>query len=183
MTKVEIPSPSDADLIARAQSGEIEAFGELYARYLDPIFRYIRTRVDETADAEDLCEAVFLSTFEALDRYQERGHPFSAYLYQVARNQLADHYRTREIRVDLEQVSEPAAADADPEATYAQRERVLDAVHSLGKLRDDYQEVIRLRVILALPTSTVAMWMDRSPGPVRVLLHRALVALREELDG
>lgn len=183
MSKVENPSSSDADLIARAQSGEIEAFGELYARYLDPIYRYIRTRVDKTADAEDLCEAVFLSTFEALDRYQERGHPFSAYLYQVARNRLADHYRTREIRVDLDQVSEPAAADADPEAAYAQRERVLDAVHSLRKLREDYQEVIRLRVILELPTSTVAMWMDRSPGAVRVLLHRALVALREELDG
>ena len=183
MSKVEIPSPSDADLIAQAQNGQIEAFGKLYERYLDPIYRYIRTRVDEAADAEDLCEAVFLRTFEALDRYQERGYPFSAYLYQVARSQLADFYRTHVVGVDLEQVPEPAAEDADPEAAYAQRERALDAVHSLGKLRDDYQEVIRLRVILELPTSTVAMWMDRSPGAVRVLLHRALIALREELDG
>ncbi|MCH8095003.1 MAG: sigma-70 family RNA polymerase sigma factor [Chloroflexi bacterium] len=183
MSKVEIPSPSDAELIARAQSGDDEAFGDLYVRYLDPIYRYLRIKVDEAADAEDLCEAVFLRTFEALDRYQERGHPFSAYLYQVARSQLADFYRTHVVGVDLEQVPEPAAEDADPEATYAQRERALDAVHSLGKLRDDYQEVIRLRVILELPTSTVAMWMDRSPGAVRVLLHRALIALREELDG
>lgn len=182
MSEPDTPIPSDAELIAQAQSGEIEAFGELYARYLDPIFRYIRSRVDETVDAEDLCEAVFLRTFEALDRYQERGHPFSAYLYQVARNQLADHYRTREIPVDLEQVSEPTASDADPEAAYAQRERVLDAVRSLGTLREDYQEVIRLRIVLELPTSTVAVWMDRSPGAVRVLLHRALIALRQELD-
>ena len=124
-----------------------------------------------------------MRTFEVLDRYQERGHPFSAYLYQVARNLLADNFHTQEVRVDREQVSEPAAPDADPKADYAQRERALHAVDSLGQLQEDYQDVIRLRVVLELPTSTVAMWMDRSPGAVRVLLHRALVALREELDG
>jgi len=183
MSETDTPSASDAELIARVQSGDIEAFGGLYARYLNLIYRYIQTRVDDAADAEDLCEAVFLRTFEALDRYEERGHPFSAYLYQVARNQLADHYRTQDVRVDLEQIAEPVAEELTPEAAYAQRERVLDVVHTLGKLREDYQEVIRLRVILELPTSTVAMWMDRSPGAVRVLLHRALVAMREELDG
>jgi RNA polymerase sigma-70 factor (ECF subfamily) len=183
MSEIEALLPSDADLISRAQSGEIDAFGELYSRYLDPIYRYIRSRVDENSDAEDLCEAVFLRTFEALDRYQERGHPFSAYLYQVARNQLADHYRNQEIWVDLEQVAKPASVDGDPEAAIARHEKLMDVVVSLGKLREDYQEVIRLRVILELPTSTVAMWMDRSPGAVRVLLHRALAALREELDG
>ena len=183
MSETNTPSASDAELIARSQSGELEAFGELYARYLNPIYRYIHSRVNEVADAEDLCEAVFLRTFEALDRYEERGHPFSAYLYQVARNQLADHYRTQDVRVALEQVAEPIAGDMDPEAAYALQERVLDVINSLGSLREDYQEVIRLRVVLELPTATVAMWMNRSPGAVRVLLHRALVALREEVDG
>lgn len=183
MNESDTLTPSDAELISRAQSGEIEAFGELYGRYLDPIYRYIRSRVDETSDAEDLCEAVFLRTFEALDRYQERGHPYSAYLYQVARNQLADHYRSQEILVDLEQVAKPASRDAEPEAAIMRHEKLMDVAISLGKLREDYQEVIRLRVILELPTSTVAMWMDRSQGAVRVLLHRALAALRKELDG
>ncbi len=183
MSEFEATFPTDADLINRAQSGEIEAFGELYSRYLDPIYRYVRSRVEETADAEDICEAVFLRSFEALDRYQERGHPFSAYLYQVARSQLADHHRTKEIWVDLEQVAKPAAPNGDPEAAVALNERLMDIVVAMGNLPDDYQEVIRLRVILELPTSTVAMWMDRSPGAVRVLLHRALSALREALDG
>lgn len=183
MNESETLTPSDAELISRAQSGEIEAFGELYGRYLDPIYRYIRSRVDETSDAEDLCETVFLRTFEALDRYQERGHPYSAYLYQVARSQLADHYRSQEILVDLEQVAKPASPDADPETAIMRHEKLMDVAVSLNKLREDYQEVIRLRVILELPTSEVAMWMDRSQGAVRVLLHRALAALREELDG
>ena len=124
-----------------------------------------------------------MRTFEALDRYQERGHPYSAYLYQVARSQLADHYRSQEILVDLEQVAKPASPDVDPEAAVMRHEKLMDVAVSLGKLREDYQEVIRLRVILELPTPTVAMWMDRSQGAVRVLLHRALAALRKELDG
>jgi len=183
MSETDNPSASDAELIFRVQSGEMEAFGELYSRYLDSIYRYIQTRVDEAADAEDLCEVVFLRTFEALDRYEERGHPFSAYLYQVARNQLADHYRTQDVRVALEQVAEPISDELDPEDAYALQERVLDVINSLGNLREDYQEVIRLRVVLELPTATTAMWMDRSPGAIRVLLHRALVALREDVDG
>ncbi len=103
-----------------------------------------------------------MRTFEALDRYQERGHPFSAYLYQVACNQLADHYRTQEVLVDLEQVAKPAPPDTDPEAAILRHEKLMDVAISLGKLQRDYQEVIRLRVILELPTSAVAMWMDQN---------------------
>jgi RNA polymerase sigma-70 factor (ECF subfamily) len=96
---------------------------------------------------------------------------------------LADHYRTQDVRVALEQVAEPISDELDPEDAYALQERVLDVINSLGNLREDYQEVIRLRVVLELPTATTAMWMDRSPGAIRVLLHRALVALREDVDG
>ena len=71
---------SDAELIDLAQRGESEAYGELYRRYLDPIYRYIRIRVGEDRLAEDLSEMVFLRSFESLGKYKERGHPFSAYL-------------------------------------------------------------------------------------------------------
>ena len=65
------PLPADAELIAQAKAGQIEAFGELYQRYLDPIYRYIRIRVAEDNIAEDLTELVFLRAFEALRRYKE----------------------------------------------------------------------------------------------------------------
>ena len=68
---------SDADLVARARVGEAEAFGQLYLRYFDPIFRYVRTRLPEAPDAEDMAETVFLRAFQALPGYRERGWPFS----------------------------------------------------------------------------------------------------------
>lgn len=175
------PLPADAELIAQAKAGQIEAFGELYQRYLDPIYRYIRIRVAEDNIAEDLTELVFLRAFEALSRYKERGKPFSAFLYQVARNLLVDHYRQQKREVPLEDADDMAATDSTIDEHIMRSERIEMLQRVMVDLRPDYQEVIRLRVILALPTATVAEWMGRSEGAVRVLLHRALNSMRERL--
>lgn len=175
------PLPADADLIAQAKDGQVEAFGELYQRYLNPIYRYIRIRVAEDNIAEDLTELVFLRAFEALDRYKERGKPFSAFLYKVARNLLVDHYRQQKREVPLEVVDDMAVTEASIDEHVIRSERKVMLQQTMADLRPDYQEVIRLRVILALPTETVALWMGRSEGAVRVLLHRALRAMRERL--
>jgi len=170
---------SDAELIALAQRGESEAFGELYRRYLDPIFRYLRVRVSDSGLAEDLSEMVFLRAFESVGSYKERGHPFSAYLYRVARNLLVDHYRRRE-EVPLDQEPELAGAD-DVAGEVGRRDQLRSVLAALRLLPQDHQEVIRLRVVLGLTTAEVASWMGRSEGAVRVLLHRALKSLREQL--
>jgi RNA polymerase sigma-70 factor (ECF subfamily) len=175
------PLPADAELIAQAKAGQIEAFGELYKRYLSPIYRYIRIRVAEDYIAEDLTELVFLRAFESLQRYKERGRPFSAFLYQVARNLLVDHYRQQKRELPIEAADDLAGTDATVEEHIMRSERIEMLQRAMVDLRPDYQEVIRLRVILALPTATVAEWMGRSEGAVRVLLHRALNSMRERL--
>jgi RNA polymerase sigma-70 factor (ECF subfamily) len=172
----------DADLISRAQSGDVDAFGELYQRYVDPIYRYIRMRVRETRTAEDLTEMVFLRSFEALPKYRERGHPFSAYLYRVARNALVDHYRSNRGDVSLEESLLDEGEQAPLEDGLIGQDRDLAIRTALASLPPDYQEVIRLRVAMALPTLEVAEWMRRSEGSVRVLLHRALKALRKKVE-
>lgn len=172
---------NDAELIARAQAGEVKAFGELYQRYLDLIYRYIRVRVAEDRVAEDLTEVVFLRSFEALGRYKERGRPFSAFLYQVARNLLVDHYRQKKEEISIEDANQMATSTPTVDEQVIQSERIREIGHALTSLPSDYQEVIRLRVILALSTAEVAAWMGRSEGAIRVLLHRALTALRRRL--
>jgi RNA polymerase sigma-70 factor (ECF subfamily) len=174
--------PEDSELISRAQSGEVEAFGELYKRYLDTIYRYIRVRVSEDLIAEDLTEIVFLRSYERLERYKERGLPFSAFLYRVARNLLVDHYRQQQgdallEDVDRIEISEPALEDR-----VITSESIQEVQKALTSLPADYQEIIRLRVILDLPTTTAAAWIGRSEGAVRVLLHRALKALRVRMS-
>jgi len=172
----------DATLVARAQSGETEAFGELYERYVDQIFRYVRTRVSEAKDAEDLTETVFVRSFEALDGYEERGHPYSAFLYQVARNVLVDHYRKPAEEQGLDDIGPLVSTAPELERRIVEDQQVRAIRRAMDRLSDDYQEVIRLRVLLSLPTAAVADWMDRSEGAVRVLLYRALKSLRKEVE-
>jgi RNA polymerase sigma-70 factor (ECF subfamily) len=172
---------SDADLVARARAGQAEAFGELYLRYFDPIFRYLRTRLPEAQDAEDMTETVFLRAYQALPSYRERGWPFSAFLYQVARNALTDHYRQQRHEAELEAVETSGTPVRALDEDLARMEQVASLQRMMAELPPDYQEVIRLRVLLSLPTETTAQWMARSEGAVRVLLHRALESLRKRM--
>jgi RNA polymerase sigma-70 factor (ECF subfamily) len=93
---------TDAQLIERAKRGDHQSFGKLYERYIDAMFRYVRSRVDDVQTAEDITEAVFLRSFEAISKYREKGLRYSAYLYQVARNLLIDHYRRGDDTVPIE---------------------------------------------------------------------------------
>ena len=63
-----------------------------------------------------------------------------------------------------------------------QNDRVREVQRAMDGLPNDYQEVIRLRVLMEMPTPEVAEWLDRSEGAIRVLLHRALNALREAVN-
>jgi RNA polymerase sigma-70 factor (ECF subfamily) len=177
-------NPSDAELIAAAKDGEASAFGVLYERYMELIFRYVRGRVSNVRDAEDITERVFLNAFESLDGYRERGRPYSAFLYQVARNAIIDSYRDSSNEHDLEipeRIRDPSADEPDDMLVQAERVEAIKA--AMAQLSEDYQEVIRLRVLLSLPTSQAARWLKRSEGAVRVLLYRALKALREKMEG
>jgi len=182
MNEVDLSQLPDADLITRAKRGDTECFGQLYERYVDQIYRYVRSRVSDDRDAEDLTENIFVRSYESLETYEERGWAYSAFLYQVARNLLVDHYRQAGSDQPLD-ASEPLESEGPGlEQRLSEQEDVIRINKAMVELPDDYQEIIRLRVLLDLPTSTAAEWMDRSEGAARVLLHRALKALRQGLE-
>lgn len=175
------PDRDDGELVRAAKSGDTDAFGELYRRYLDPIYRFIRSRVSTETDAEDITEIVFLKAFESLDRYEERGAPFGAFLYQVARNMLVDYYRSAEPLEALDAAEPHSDSGPGAEKRLIDQESVNKVEAALATLPEHYQEVIRLRLMMDLPTDQVAAWMNRKPNSVRVLQHRALKALKEAL--
>lgn len=176
--EVQPSSATDGDLIRRAQAGDREAFGEIYRRYVSRIYGYIRLRVSTVHETEDLTEMVFLKTFESLGRYQDRGTPFAAYLYKIARHAVIDSYRSPDSSVPLDAMEDHADDVPGAETSLVDREQEDQTMAALSRLPGRYQEVIRLRVLLDLPTETVAAWMGARPTTIRVLLHRALKALR-----
>jgi RNA polymerase sigma-70 factor (ECF subfamily) len=179
MGEAATPNQDDASLIARAQAGEVEAFGVLYERYFDLVFRYLRTRISDDREAEDISAGVFLRAFQALGRYRERGWRFSAFLYSIARNSLVDHFRRHREEIQVEDLEGALGTGGGLDEELGSRESLYRLREMLAALPSDYQEVIRLRVILGMSTTEVARWMRRSEGAVRVLLHRALRAARK----
>lgn len=171
----------DSELISRAQDGSTDAFGELYERHAPAIFRYLYAHLDSRLDAEDLTGEVFLKAWQALPKYTERGIPFLAFLFRIARNALIDHYRrSRPPETSASDDYGLTLEDSSPGPAEVISDRIEheDLIKIMGQLREDYRTVLTLRFISELSPDETAQIMQRSPGAVRVLQHRALNALR-----
>lgn len=175
----------DVQLLKIAKEGEPEAFGELYERYSQVIFRFFYANLNNRYDAEDLTEEVFLRALRSLPKYRDQGFPFPAFLFRVAQNALVDHYRrsgrsAHDVSTDEEIQIRDDKPDPSDSATKNLQQQELRQV--LEQLREDYRNVLVLRFLNDLTPEETAQVMDRSVGAVRVLQHRALAALRNLLD-
>lgn len=174
----------DHELIKKAQHGDIEAFGDLYENHAPVVFRYLFSHLDSRMDAEDLTGEVFLKAWQSLPKYIERGVPFLAFLFRIARNVLVDHYRQNN-RVESTDPDEmdgyKEEGTSEPGEVVGSRMEHQRIIKVLGRLRPDYQSVLMLRFISELSPEETAKVMNRSVGAIRVLQHRALAALREEI--
>jgi RNA polymerase sigma-70 factor (ECF subfamily) len=172
------PTESDADLVARALQGDSGAFGVLYDRYLNPLFRYVYYRVADRMEAEDLTGVVFLKAWESLRRLDPERIHFRAWLYRIAHNTVIDHLRTRKATISLEQVSLQHQSPTPEEGVQAAHEAARLA-RAISKLSPDQQQVIACRFVAGISHAETAEIMNLTEGNVRVLQHRALKRLKE----
>ena len=169
----------ERNLIQCAQQRDTEAFGELYRRHFDQIFRYVLARVGEEALAEDLTGDVFVRALEALERYEDRGVPFSAWLYKIANARVIDHWRRARwagVSIDAERISIAVEAPSADVLAYK------FLAESLKKLTSEQQEVIVLKFIEGYSIAEVAQRTGRSKGAVKSLQHRALASLARLME-
>ncbi len=171
---------ADAALVQAAQAGDVRAFGELYERYRQPLYRYCLARTDSIHEAEDLVSEVFLKAMESLARYRDQGLPFIAFLYRVARNAAIDRSRRDKGASLFEMTVEPRSA-VDLEGD-AMRSFEMDAVlGALRKIKPEYREVILLRFIEGYSAADVATLLQKAEKAVWNLQQRGLDRLRNEL--
>lgn len=89
------------DLVERAQAGEADAFGRLYDQYSDTVYRYIYYRVGGKATAEDLTSETFLRALRRISTFTWQGRDFGAWLVTIARNLVADHFKSSRFRLEV----------------------------------------------------------------------------------
>jgi RNA polymerase sigma-70 factor (ECF subfamily) len=172
----------EAMLVQKAIGHDAEAFGRLYDMHVDRVYRNIYYRVGNEADAEDLTQQVFFKAWQAIDRYKKMASPFIAWLMTISHNLVVDFYRTRKDKAYLE--AEVLADDSAPspersaEASFEQQ-RLRRAILQLG---GDEQQVVILRFIEGFEFAEIASLLKKKEGNIRVILHRALVKLRNILE-
>ena len=171
--------PVDSALQNRLKRGDPAAFGELYDQYHLSLYRYILMRVGNQQVAEDLTGEVFTRSLVALPGQSLQN--VRAWLYQVARRLVIDHYRGREQTLPLEMLTDtPLSEDLDTLALEQQLtfEQVQQA---LTNLEETQRDVIILRFISGLSLKEVARILGSSVVSVKALQYRGLTRLRQAL--
>jgi len=167
------------DLVERAQDGETEAFGRLYDHYSDTVYRYIYYRVGSKATAEDLTSETFLRALRRIGTFTWQGRDFGAWLVTIARNLVADHFKSSRFRLEVTtgEMLDANEVERSPEDSVLEslsNEALLTAVR---KLNPQQQECVTLRFLQGLSVAETARVMGKNEGAIKTLQYRAVRTL------
>ena len=178
-----IDSPSDEAVLVEAAKVDGEAFARLYQRYRLPIYRYCRARSRTDEDAADLAQQIFLKAFEAIPRYEDRGLPFSAWLYRLAHNAVIDAARRPDRTPPARGVRRHRNIPNEPEALVLEADSLLRFQQLIEPLSEERRHLLTLRFVLELPTAEIAGILGKRDTAIRSQLKRALASLKEQQHG
>ena len=167
------------DLVEAAQDGETEAFGRLYDHYSDTVYRYIYYRVGSKATAEDLTSETFLRALRRIGTFTWQGRDFGAWLVTIARNLVADHFKSSRFRLEVTtgEMLDANEVERSPEDSVLEQlsnEALLTAVR---KLNPQQQECVTLRFLQGLSVAETARVMGKNEGAIKTLQYRAVRTL------
>lgn len=177
--------PDERELVAAARA-DPQAFAALYARFALRVYRYVRAHVPTDDEAADLTQQVFLRALDALPAYRERGAPFAAWLFQIARRAAIDTARRRRPTVAWEALPEtlhPAADGGDPEAAALHNEALARLRGLVAQVDAEKRELLALRFAGQLTAPEIAAVVGKSPEAVKRQLTRIVHALKEQFHG
>jgi RNA polymerase sigma-70 factor (ECF subfamily) len=167
------------ELVERAQAGEAEAFGRLYDQYSDTVHRYIYYRVNSKATAEDLTSETFLRALRRIGTFTWQGRDFGAWLVTIARNLVADHFKSSRFRLEVTtgemlDANEVERSPEDSVLEHLSNAALLDAVR---RLNPQQQECVTLRFLQGLSVAETARVMGKNEGAIKTLQYRAVRTL------
>ena len=162
------------------------AFEALYREHLRDVYSYCYYRIGNHHDAEDVTEQTFLQAYRHFERAQREsdGRPLRPWLIRIAHNLASNYYRDRSRRPQTPLDSaDPIATRHDTEDLVAGREELRQVMANLEALSDDRREALIMRFALGMDNREIARALGRSDGATKVLIHRAIKQLQEEMEG
>jgi len=186
------PDPDDAAaevwaLVERAQRGDAEAFGLIYDRYMDTVFRFIYFRVGSRPLAEDLTADTFLRALKRIGSFTWQGRDLGAWLVTIARNLVADHFKSGRYRLEvttgdvLDADKAERGPEGSPEAAVVDHITNVALLRAVKQLNPEQQECIVLRFLHGFSVAETAQAMGKNEGAIKALQYRAVRALHRLL--
>ena len=169
------PTTEDDRLLIEAAQADPARFVEIYERYVDRIYAFVSRRSENRAAAEDITSQVFEQALAAIRRFEWRGLPVSVWLFRIASNALANHWRERARDVHQEPPDLPDLSELED------IERRIELYQHVEQLPDLQRQVIEMRFVEETSIREVAAALDRSEGAVKQLQLRALENLRKSM--
>ena len=190
------PEPADAPALESAPADEDEAklverartdstaFGQLYERYVDRVYSYILYRVGNVQDAEDLTARTFYRALDKLDTYEDRGLPFSAWLFRIAHNLVANWHRDHSKRrfMPLEKLWLQSEDRVTPQEQVEREETRRDLWAAINRLPEERRNLLLYKVNTTLSNLEIGEMMNKSESAIKSLYFRTLAALRRDLE-
>jgi RNA polymerase sigma-70 factor (ECF subfamily) len=170
----------DIPALVAAARNDPTAFGSLYDRYVQPIYRYVFSRLGNAPEAEDVTSQTFMAAYESLGRYRERGQ-FSAWLFRIARSKMNDHFRRSRREVGLEAVGEILERE-DALGTLIRAEELTRIRSIISHLSEDEQDLIRLRYVADLSFVEIADLLGKREDAVKKSVYRLLARLKGQME-
>jgi RNA polymerase sigma-70 factor, ECF subfamily len=189
------PEPGDPanevwSLVERAKNGETAAFGLIYDRYMDTVFRFIYFRVGNRQLAEDLTSDTFLRALKRIGSFTWQGRDLGAWLVTIARNLVADHFKSGRYRLEvttgdvLDADREDRGPEGSPESAVVDHITNVTLLTAVKQLNPEQQECIVLRFLQGFSVAETAKAMSKNEGAIKALQYRAVRALARLLpDG
>jgi len=174
----------EEEVLALASQGDRDAFGRLYEHYVERIFNYVYYRTGNSHDAEDLTARVFQRAMNHIVNYTDRGVPFSAWLYRIAHNLVANWHRdrSRKQEIPLDDLPILPMKGDHPERNLVRSQEEESLLRMIRKLPPERQNLLILKFVENMSNAEIGKIMGRSEGAVKSLYHRTLLALRDQLE-
>lgn len=208
--KLSLVPPTTETLVEHAQAGDTEAFAQIYDRYLDTVFRYVYFRVDNRQLAEDLTSETFLRALKRIGTFTWQGKDLGAWLVTIARNLVADHYKSSRHRLEvttdvlsavgasgdimfkvdtwdalrLRDLMRAGWHDADAESQVVAHLTNIELLKAVKQLKPEQKDCIVLRFLRGFSVAETAQAMGKNEGAIKALQYRAIRTLQRLLpDG
>ena len=167
-------------IIQKCQKGDLEKFGILYDKYIKKIYNFIYFKTHHKETAEDLTSQTFFKALDKINSFKIEEGFFSAWLFQIARNTVIDHYRTQKYNLDIDEIWD-LSDDIDIERDIDTKEKLKEVEKYLKKLTSEQREIVIMRIWQGMSYREIVEVTGKTEASLKMMYSRTINKLRQDM--